>query len=225
MDNVTINKNLSVKMSLEWLRSAFYIFRESPVVFIVFCLISLLMYIIPVFGWVLDPLIKARYLSLAKEIEDGNHPKLSQLFDNFLTNINLVKLGLINLLAVLLFFTIPSIIDHYFYTNTTMQVISHQLFGLIFFVILVVVQIALWLAPAICLFNPNVSPFFAMKMSLKFGSSNLLLLLGYSLLYLVCTLISIVPFFLGLLIWVPVSNIASYFIYKTAFLNLQNNNN
>ncbi|HLX52907.1 MAG TPA: hypothetical protein VKR58_03145, partial [Aquella sp.] len=87
---------------------------------------------------------------------------------------------------------------------------------LIFILPLLILQIAMWISPVICLYYPEIRPVTAMGLSLKVGLYNVSTFLLYSLLVFVFTLLAILPVGLGLFIWVPVLNIASYYVYKTA---------
>ena len=59
-----------------------------------------------------------------------------------------------------------------------------------------------------------------MILSTKACFYNVATLFLYTLLVVVFTLIAILPLGLGLLIWLPILNIATYFIYKSVYTTL-----
>ena len=203
MENLIINKNIEAKASFEWIKSGFYCFREQPLHFILLSIIFIGIGLLPLFSAFMSPLFTARFAAIAKKIESGERIKVSELFNNFFANATLVRLAFLSFLFSALIMT-------------GMSLVGKEL-AFVFLLPFAVLLLGLWLSPIICLNNPDISPLPAMWLSIQFAIYNVPVAFLFSILVLVFTILACIPLGLGLLIWVPVLNITSYYIYKDAF--------
>ena len=60
-----------------------------------------------------------------------------------------------------------------------------------------------------------------MWMSIKACGLNVITLLVYSLLIVFFTILAVIPVGLGLLVWLPMMSIITYFIYQSIFLSVE----
>jgi hypothetical protein len=231
MENLVINKNIEAKSSFEWIKSAFFCFREQPIHFILLSIVGIGVTILPLFSAFLSPLFTARFAAIAGKIENNERIQISELFNNFFANATLVRLAFLNfvLIAILVM---------------SMSLVGKEL-SVMFLLPLSFLLLALWLSPIICLNNPEVLPLPAMWLSIKFALYNMPVLFLFSIQLLAFTLVMCIPIAICLLIWgpsiilhpsmnpaailtyipsvlcfliwVPVLNITSYYVYKNAF--------
>ncbi len=213
MANLIVRNDIELKSGWEWIKSAFYTFREYPVHFIVLSVIAFILGFTPLFGAFITPLFAARFADIASRIDRGETVWFSSLFNNFFANITLVRLSFLNFTLNAILFIGQYLLEQYYFKGSTSGAL-HDLLMLVFFLPILVLQISMWLSPVICLNNPDIRPASAMWLSLKVGLYNIATYLLYSLLVLVFTLLAILPIGLGLFIWLPVLNITSYYIYK-----------
>jgi hypothetical protein len=221
MTTLNISKNVELQNSFDWIKKSFFVFRESALQFIVLGIISELICFIPFFGWFMSPIFVAQFIKLADKIEAGDSVKMSQLFYGLFDNMLIVRLGFIN-------FCINSILTILsYYSDGGLNPASATIYFSFSFsftlVVLLVLQMGMWLSPAICTFNKDIQPLQAMWLSIKASCYNIPTLLLYSLMVVAFTVLAIIPVGLGLLIWVPMLNIVSYFVYKSLFISVPAN--
>ncbi|MBP9742485.1 MAG: hypothetical protein KBD37_03910 [Burkholderiales bacterium] len=215
---LVINRNVEIKASAEWLKSSFSIFREKPIQFIVLGLINILIGLIPGLGAFLAPLFTAQFAQLTLKIEKRHPVLMSNTFENFFANKKVLYLGLINLCATTLLFTLQYIMhDHLGDATSNPLAIQINPISLAYLIPMIILQMSLWLSPLICLYNEDITPLQAMWLSIKACGFNIITLLIYSLLVIFFTILAIIPFGIGLIIWLPIMDIVVYFIYKTLF--------
>ncbi len=215
-----INRSVELKSSLEWIKASFTIFREKPLQFMVLGFFSTLVSLLPLLGAFMAPLFLVRFAVITQKIEQNEPVLFSAIFDDFFANHQVIRLAFVNLTITLIIFVLQYILEYKFKLNG-MNLKSSPLspLNLIFFIPSLILQMALWLSPLICLFNPNIEPLSAMVMSIKACGFNIVTLLVYSILIIFFTIIAILPIGLGLLVWLPMMSIITYFIYRSVFIN------
>lgn len=220
MINLAIRKNLELKVSWEWIKSAFYIFREYPVHFILLSIMALLVCLLPLFGAFMSPLFTARFAYLARMVENGEKIEISTLFKDFFSNLTLVRLSFLGFALNATFLIGQYLLGLYLDSKGQTIHISHIFLNLIFILPLMILGLAMWISPIICLNYPEIRPSVAMGLSLKIGLYNVLTFLLYFLLVIVFTLLAILPVGLGLFIWGPITYLTSYYVYKSTIYKL-----
>jgi uncharacterized membrane protein len=176
---------------------------------------------LPLLGAFVAPLFTARFASIASRVEAGEKITMATLFSGFFANLTLVRLGFFNFTLSTIFIICQYFIELYFKSKGQSAAFGQTFSMLVFLVPLLILQVAMWVSPIICLNYPETRPVAAMVMSIKVGLFNVATLILYSLLILAFTLLAILPVGLGLFIWIPVMNIAAYYVYKSAILKNQ----
>ena len=213
-----ISRQVELKESVEWLKRGLHILRERPLQFIVLGIMGTLFGLIPIFGAFVSPLFNAQFARLTLKVEGNNQIPLGTIWHGMLSNRAVNNLALVNVCFNLVFFLAQFWLDGFLKTNNIDLVdgISNNI--LLMGVLLVpnaCLMFAMWLSPIICLQNPDISLKGAMLLSLKVCCFNISALLIYSLLVAVFTVCAIIPFGLGLLVWLPILSIANLYIYRS----------
>ncbi|MDQ5921809.1 MAG: hypothetical protein QG673_1868 [Pseudomonadota bacterium] len=223
---LSINRAVEIKSSMEWLKLSFVTFREKPLQFIILGIVSSIIGLIPGFGAFLTPLFNAKFAQLTARVERNQPVLMSMLFENLFANKNVVRLAFINLCIATIIFTLQYFVENYLggisldssSAAADAITIHGSLTTLLYVIPMMILQLSMWMSPLICLYNQDISPFQAMWLSIKACGVNIVTMLFYSLLVLFFSILAIIPFGLGLFIWLPMLNIVSYFIYKSLFV-------
>lgn len=211
-----INKKLELKLSFEWIKSSFYIFRESPIPFIVLGLFALLASILQIMGSFLSPLIIAQFARLVTKIENREEVLFSETFKGLFENKTVVRLAMMSFTLSIVLLFIQLLVE---YTYAGNNLTPENIFVVYIFLIpAFIIQLSLWLSPIICLKHPEIKVLDAMKLSIKACIYNVPTFLLYSLFVVLFSILALLPIGLGLLIWLPMLNIGSYLIYKDIYI-------
>ncbi len=219
MLNLSINRRVELKSGIEWIKSSFITLRESPLQFIILGVCSTLISLMPALGAFMAPLFLAKFASLTVMVERRETIRLSSIFDGFFTNKTVLRLAFLNFCLNTLLLIVQYIVESGLKSYGIDLAAQSTSIMLAFFIPILLLQVALWLSPVICFFHPDIQPLQAMWLSIKACCFNVVTLFLYSLLVLFFTILAIVPLGLGLLIWLPMLNIVTYFIYKSMFIN------
>lgn len=223
---------------VNWLASGWKIFVPQWLMWIVLTLIfigiTLVCNLIPVVGALIysavTPALMAGIMWTAREVERGKDLDAVWLFEGLrdpekrtpLLILGGLWLGL-TVIATLLFFAIVGTSAMSIATSESIDaqispqmVLSISLGALVTLAIQLVGVMALFYAVPLVMFDGLV-PAAAIKTSFRACLTNFLPLLIYGLALLVLGVLAIVPFFLGLLVLLPLSFCANYCSYKSVF--------
>lgn len=220
MANLSINKNVKLKLSLEWIKRSFVTFREYPVQFIILGIFTILIIFLPFLGAFLTPLFVAQFMVLLTKVENHQGFKVSEIFNGFFSRRSIVRLAFINFCLSAIIVMAQYLVETNMAPNISSEgvvSISTSLFTVVFMLLMLLLQVAMWLSPIICLKHDDVSPREAMWWSLKATFYNVPTLFIFSILVIAITLLSVLPVGLGLLVWIPILNITSYYVYYSLF--------
>ena len=213
-----INKALEIKASITWITDSFKIVREQLLTLILLTIMSTICGTLPFIGAFLAPLFIARFAQITQQIENHEQVLFSSILNDFFSNVNVIKLGFINVIFNLVIISIE-----YLITNRGLSLsdllVNHFILLILLLVIGLLFGIAMWLAPIICIQNPHISPYAAMWLGLKslcFYNTATFIIFG--VLCILCTILAIIPVLLGLFFWLPMLNVMPYFIYKSLFI-------
>ncbi len=220
MVNLAVRNNLELKTSWEWIKSAFYVFREYPIQFILLSILNILIGLMPLLGAFMTPLFTARFADIANRVENGEKIEMSSLFKDFFANLMVVRLSFLNFAINAVFLIGQYLVGLYVGDSGQTVNFSKDFIILLFLLPLLVLQISMWISPIICLNYPDTKPATAMWLSIKISLYNVSTFLMYSLLLIVFTILALLPLGLGLFIWIPVLNIASYYVFKATIYRL-----
>ena len=215
----------------QWIASGWDLFVKSPGLWIgmilVSGIISMVAGIIPFASSILMPLFSAGFMYACYRLETGQEMKFENLFHGFQNQAGpLAILGLLNVAAsVVIGFVVLTIIG----TGTGLGALGGEegaiagfIFGLLasmLFGALLYIPVAmgLWFAPALVLFHPELKPIDAVVLSFKACLKNWVAFLIYSIALLVIITVASIPFFLGLLIAMPVIVASTFAGYRSIF--------
>ncbi len=214
MTELAINKQVELKSSMEWIKHGFYIFREKPLQYIFFGIVCTIITFIPFFGSFLSPILLAKFVQLAKNTEENQEIEYNSLFVDLFVNPNIVRLGFINFCINGLILLVKYFSNLGFFRHSAVFIVLELLFLLLPSLIL---QMSMWLSPAICLNNPDITAVEAMTLSVKAGLYNIPTLIVFGLIVTVITVLALIPLCLGLLGWLPILYLSTYYTYKDMY--------
>lgn len=222
-----------------WVTAAFGLFRRNPLIWttliFVLLLIGVGLLMLPVIGayvlYLLTPVFLAGIISAAHDLESGKDIEIAHLFHGFRRNsTQLVTVGGVYLVGqVVISGVMLSIGGPEFRemvargmadvdaTQLTPEALSRittaMLMGMALFVPL---AMATWFAPALVLLG-NQPGFRAMVFSVMACLRNVLPFLIYGVLTFILLMLAVIPFGLGLILWIPVMLLTMYTSYRDVF--------
>ena len=221
-----------------WLKQGYWLFKKSPVLWVVLTAIGvtgiLALSMIPLVGdplaTLIFPVLMAGYMLGCRALEHDEELELAHLFAGFQQcTQQLVTLGGLNLIFQFLIFGIMMITGGAALVSILMSgtqvedptVLMQAVAGAgvavllgvtLFFTLLMAMQFA----PMLVLFD-KVSPFSALKISLRAFLRNALPLTVYGLMLLPFAIVASLPMMLGWLILMPVLITSMYAAYRDLF--------
>ena len=219
-----------------WIKQAYRHFRRNPVAWIlalvVWIVISMVLSLVPVIGslatTLLSPVIAAGFMIGCRAQDHGEDFTVNHLFSAFQQNFGqLVLVGGLYLMGmVIIFIGIFSVLglsmvelqepgaSAQVVPDPTSMILPVAVAMLFFFPLLM----AYWFAPALVALD-GVSAVTAMKLSFIGCLKNILPFLVYGLATTVLGLLAAIPFFLGLLVFVPVITASIYTGYRDIYFD------
>ncbi|MFA6013617.1 MAG: BPSS1780 family membrane protein [Gallionellaceae bacterium] len=238
-DNITMRAQiLPASTGWLWIKQGIYLFKKSPVLWVVLSIIGIVGLIgiasIPVIG---DPLATLLFPSLfsglllgCKALENDEELELAHLFAGFQHNTQqLVTLGGLNLVGQLLIFGIMMLAGGAALVGILMSstpvedpsLIAQAMSGAGFAILLGMILFTLLLmstqfAPMLVTFD-KISPFQALKISLRSCWKNLAPLSVYGAIMMLFALLASLPMMLGWLVLLPIMITSIYAAYRGMF--------
>jgi uncharacterized membrane protein len=223
---------------LEWITGGWQIFVKSPLMWIValviLFVIAIVLAFIPFIGSLAFQLLQAvfagGFIAACRSIERGGEFELEHLFAGFKVRfVPLLIVGLIfmvaSLVLVLLFFMVAGLsLLPAFLTGDpgaisaamAGSVVMMMLGSLVMLALFVPVVAAYWFAPALVMMH-DMAPVDAMKASFFGCFRNFVPFLLYGLVMFVAAIVAMIPFGLGMLVWIPVAMASNYVGYRQIF--------
>ena len=242
-------KQVGAKQGLQWILSGFYLFRCSPIVWIILCGSWLTIAVIfaaafsfsPLAGLpfnigqaiftILSPVFLAGLMTGCKALEQDKILEISHLFGGFRANtVPLITLGGISLVGSLLILSLASIIGGdalmelllegtRVNENELKTVSSNALSATL---VLIALSIPLMMATwfaPLLIMFDRMSPYEAMRLSFLGCLSNFIPLQIYGIALIILTIISSIPYGLGFFILIPTVFASIYTSYKAIFID------
>ncbi len=231
-------KTLNVGSGWLWIRQGLYLFKKSPILWVVLTFMGITSLIaissIPTVGdplaTLLFPVLFGGLLLGCRALEDDEELELPHLFAGFRNRTQqLVALGGLNLLGQLAIFGVMMATGGSELVNILMSgtpvedpaVFAHAIagaglsitIGLILFTLLLM---ATQYAPMLVLFD-NVAPIAALKLSIRACVNNLVPLSVYGIMMLLFALVASLPMMLGWLLLLPLMITSIYASYRGIF--------
>lgn len=223
----------------QWIVEAFALFRRNPLIWLVLNLILLaigwVLGKVPVVGsyvlYLLAPLFLAGIMTACRDLESGGDIEIGHLFRGFRQNTTqLVTLGGVHLVGQVVISGLMLSIGGPEFREIAQggqmgnpAAISPEARDRILLALLVSLSLylplalAVWFSPALAILNDQPG-FRAIVFSLIAGLRNLLPFLVYSLASTVLLVLAVLPFGVGLVLWLPVMVLTMYTSYRDVFV-------
>lgn len=224
----------------QWITSAFQLFRKNPLIWVVLnmalMLIGLVLSLLPVIGayllYLLTPVFLGGMMVAAKDFEAGQDIEIAHLFRGFRHNAaHLVTVGGVYLVGQVVISGamltvggpefqeavkagIGALDASALTPEGARRVLQAMLVGTVLFAPL---AMAVWFAPALVILDDQPG-FQALWTSLLACLRNVLPLLLYSIVSSVLLVFAVIPFGLGLIVWIPVMLLTIYTSYRDVFV-------
>lgn len=225
----------------QWISAAFQLFRRNPLIWLVFnmalMLIGVGLSVLPVIGayvlYLLTPVFLGGIMVAAKDLEAGQDIEIAHLFRGFRHNAaHLVTVGGVYLVGQVVISGVMLTVGGPEFQEAVKagigaldasaitpegarRVLQAILAGTLLFVPL---AMAVWFAPALVILDDQPG-FQALWTSLVACLRNALPLLLYSVVSSVLLLVAVIPFGLGLILWIPVMLLTIYTSYRDVFVS------
>ena len=222
----------------DWVTGGWQLFVRSPLMWIVslviMFVIAMVLAFIPFIGSLAFQLGQAvfvgGFVAACRNIERGGEFELEHLFAGFKVRfVPLLIVGAIftiaSLVLVLLFFLIAglSLLPAFMSGDPSAMnaalagsMIAMLLGSLVMLALFIPVMAAYWFAPALVMVH-DMKPVDAMKASFFGSFRNFVPMLLYGLVMAVAGVLAMIPFGLGMLVWVPVAISSGYVAYRQIF--------
>lgn len=231
-------RQVKAKQGLQWIMSGFYLFKQSPVAWVVVAftmiLIAMTLALIPLLGpflfTLISPVLLAGIMQGCKDQEQGQRMSLGHLFIAFKKQaVPLITIGGAYLIGQVLIVGIARVIggseasDMLLYgkrvdDSQIMYVADNILSALLAVIALSIpLMMAVWFAPMLVFFH-NIPPLPAMKKSFFACLLNFIPFQVYGILLIILTFLAAIPWGLGLIVLVPTMLASMYVSYKDIFL-------
>ncbi|MDR0775750.1 MAG: hypothetical protein LBE81_03820, partial [Azonexus sp.] len=218
----------------DWLQQGWLLFLANPGVWIgctvLLLVILMAISVVPVFGQIavhlLVPVFGAGMFQICRQLASGGEAQIADLFIGFRHNAGpLVMVGVIYAASVfgLAFMAFLLVSGGILGGAITGSVAGFgitfggiMLAGLLVMVLSVPVIMATWFAPALVLFH-DMKPGAAMRASFAAGARNWVAMVIFGIFLSVALFFAMLPFFLGLLLLLPIFSGAVYASYRDIF--------
>jgi uncharacterized membrane protein len=224
---------------VKWVGDGWPLFTKSPLMWILALIILVVIVVIvglvPFIGSfalvIVKPVFYGGLFVACRAIERGGEFELEHLFAGFRTQLAslcliglLLLVGMVLILLVFVFFVGFGILSTVIASGNTenlMAVVAGSamailLGSLVTLALLVPLLAAYWFAPALVIMH-GVPPLDAMKASFGACLRNFMPFLLYSIVMLVLCIVAMIPFGMGLLVWIPLSMTSTYAAYRAIF--------
>ncbi len=221
-----------------WVAVGWKLFTRAPLMWIVsillVVLVAVVVNLVPLLGSIafqlLNGVIGAGFVVACRALERGGDFELEHLLAGFKTRFgNLLVVGLLTMLGWILIFVVFagfvgfSIVAAAMTGNTrdiASAIIASSASILLGVLVVLALSVPLlaayWFAPALVIMH-GLAPTAAMKESFSACFRNLLSFLVYGIVMTLFAILAMIPFGLGLLVWIPVAIASTYAAYRAIF--------
>lgn len=238
LELVVPGRGESVGDSWTWVAEGWKLFARAPLMWIVAIIIvfvlAVAVSIVPFIGslafQVVQPVIAGGFVWACRSLETGGEFELEHLFAGF--NRRFVPLAIVGLLflagwiAILLVFAVIagfSLVGAFMggdpeavLASMSESVWAIVLGLLVMMALMVPLLAAYWFAPALVMMH-DMKPVEAMKASFFACIRNFVPFIVYGLIMMVAAVVAMIPFGLGMLVWMPVAITSTYVAYRRIF--------
>jgi uncharacterized membrane protein len=231
-------RGLSAGEGWTWIADGWNLFTRAPLMWIVAILLvfvaAIVFGLIPFIGsiafQIINPVIGAGFVVACRSLERGGEFELEHLFAGFKTQFgSLVIVGLLLIAGYILIFVVFAAVAGFSIIGALLA--GHQqdavqaimgsamtiLLGtLVAMALWVPLLAAYWFAPALVVMH-GMSPVAAMKESFFACFRNFVPFLVYGIVMSVFAILAVIPFGLGMLVWIPLAIASTYASYRAIF--------
>ena len=222
----------------DWITEGWSLFTKAPLMWIlsllVVLVVAVVMALIPILGQialqVVQPVVIAGYMVACRQLEKGGEFEIEHLTAGFskrfmplLVVAVIFFVGELIILAIIAAFVGVGMIggvmsgDAENATNAMMAAAGPMLIGILVAMALMVPLVAAyWFAPALVMMH-DMKPVAAMKESFFSCFRNFVPFLVYGIILSIAGFLAMLPFGLGMLVWVPVTIASTYVAYRQIF--------
>lgn len=225
------------RQGLQWILSGFYLFRLAPLVWILLCftllLIAATLELFPLLGkfifTLVSPVFMAGIMVGCRSLERGDQLELIHLFVGFKKNTTqLISIGGFYLIGQVLIIGVfmmiggSALVDMLLYgkrfdEQELMRVMDNALSASLAGLLLTIpLMMAMWFAPLLIMFE-NMPPMIALRKSFFACLKNIIPFQIYAITLIVLGLLAVIPYGLGLIIWIPTVFASIYVSYQDIF--------
>lgn len=229
---------VNAKQGLQWILSGFYLFRRSPLAWVIVCftllLIGRLMSLVPLLGtfifMLISPVFQAGLMQGCKALEQGKPLEMKHLFIAFRKNAApLITIGGVSLIGHILILGLAMLIGGSQMTDMMLygkRVDESELMGvmsnfltssLLILTLSIPLIMATWFSPLLVVFH-DIPAIVAMQRSFFACLKNFIPFQIYGIALIVLTVLSVIPYGAGLIILIPTMFTSIYVSYKDIFL-------
>ncbi len=231
-------RGLAVGTGWTWVVEGWRLFMRAPLMWIVSIIvvfvIAIVMNFVPIIGTLAFQLAQGvfagGFIAACRALEKGGEFELEHLFSGFSKRFVpllmvgvLLLLGWIAILLVFLVFAGFSLLPVLMagdssntWATLAASMGSLAIGGLVALGLMVPLMAAYWFAPALVMMH-DVKPVAAMKESFFACFRNFVPFLLYGLVMMVAAIVAVIPFGLGMLVWMPVAIGSTYAAYRQIF--------
>lgn len=225
------------RQGLQWILSGFYLFRQTPFVWILLCftllLIAMTLELLPLLGkfifTLISPVFMAGIMLGCRSLERGDQLELLHLFVGFKKNTaQLITLGGFYLIGQVLIIGVfmmiggSALVDMLLYgrrfdEQEMIEVMDNALSASLLGLLLTIpLMMAMWFAPLLVTFE-NMPPLLALRKSFFACLKNIIPFQVYVIILIILGILAAIPYGLGLIIWIPTVFASIYVSYQDIF--------
>jgi uncharacterized membrane protein len=221
-----------------WIGAGWRIFVKAPLMFILGILVLFVIMVavnfIPILGplafQILNPVFAAGFVVACYSIERGGEFELEHLFVGFKNQ--LASLAIVGVIFLVGWVGLMLVVGLFAGMGVVMAIIGGNandvgpaimasgmalIIGcLVMLLLMVPLLMAYWFAPALVIMH-GMAPVAAMKASFSGCLRNIIPFLLYGIVMMVLAIVAVIPFGLGMLVWVPLAITSTYTAYRAIF--------
>lgn len=231
-------RGVSAGSGWDWVVEGWGLFAKAPLMWIIAIVLMLILAVlvnfIPILGTLafqlMQPVFTGGFMAGTRALEKGGEFEIEHLVAGFsMRFVPLLVVGAITMLgwlAILLVFMVfagMSLLGALLTgdVDVVASAMATSLVGiligaLICLALVVPLMAAYWFAPALVMLS-GMAPLEAMKASFFACFRNFIPFLVYSLVMLVALVVAMIPFGLGMLVWIPLAITSTYVAYRRIF--------
>jgi uncharacterized membrane protein len=221
-----------------WIAAGWRLFVKSPLMFILSILVlivlavavNFILIIGPLAFQILNPVFAAGFVVACRSLERGGEFEIEHLFAGFKSNF--ASLAIVGVLFLAGWVAILLVVGMFAGMGVVMAIIGGNasdvapaiiasgmalvLGMLVMLALMVPLLMAYWFAPALVIMH-GMAPVAAMRASFWGCLRNIVPFLVYGIIMTLLAIVAVIPFGLGMLVWVPLAITSTYAAYRAIY--------